>query len=57
MTMTGGYGVHPDRSEMIALTRRAVERGVTLFDTAEIYGPHANEELVVKRSPRCAARS
>jgi diketogulonate reductase-like aldo/keto reductase len=46
MTMTGGYGVHPDRGEMIALVRRAVERGVTFFDTAEIYGPHANEELV-----------
>jgi aryl-alcohol dehydrogenase-like predicted oxidoreductase len=46
MTMTGGYGVRPDCGEMIALIRRAVDRGVTFFDTAEIYGPHANEELV-----------
>ncbi|GAA2646914.1 aldo/keto reductase [Paractinoplanes durhamensis] len=46
MTMTGGYGGAPERPEMIALLRAAVEQGVTLFDTAEIYGPHANEELV-----------
>ena len=46
MTMTGGYGGRPDRDAMIALIRAAVERGVTLFDTAEVYGPHANEELV-----------
>jgi len=46
MTMTGGYGVRPDRDAMIGLIRAAVERGVTLFDTAEAYGPHANEELV-----------
>ncbi len=46
MTMTGGYGGRPDRDEMIGLLRAAVERGVTFFDTAEIYGPHANEELV-----------
>ena len=46
MTMTGGYGARPDRDEMTALIRTAVERGVTFFDTAEIYGPHANEELV-----------
>jgi aryl-alcohol dehydrogenase-like predicted oxidoreductase len=46
MTMTGGYGGRPDRQEMVALLRAAVDRGVTFFDTAEIYGPHANEELV-----------
>jgi aryl-alcohol dehydrogenase-like predicted oxidoreductase len=46
MTMTGGYSGHPDRTEMIALLRGAVDRGVTFFDTAEIYGPHINEELV-----------
>src|SRR5579859_3655264 len=46
MTMTGGYGGQPDRDEMIGLIRAAVERGVSLFDTAEVYGPHANEELV-----------
>lgn len=46
MTMTGGYGGSPDRREMTALLHAAVEAGVTFFDTAEIYGPHANEELV-----------
>jgi aryl-alcohol dehydrogenase-like predicted oxidoreductase len=46
MTMTGGYSGRPDRQEMIALLHGAVDRGVTFFDTAEIYGPHANEELV-----------
>lgn len=46
MSMTGGYSVRPDRNQMITLIRAAVDRGVTFFDTAEIYGPHANEELV-----------
>ena len=46
MTMTGGYSGQPDRRDMINLLHRAVDLGVTLFDTAEIYGPHANEELV-----------
>jgi aryl-alcohol dehydrogenase-like predicted oxidoreductase len=46
MTMTGGYSGMPDRKDMIALLHRAVDLGVTFFDTAEIYGPHANEELV-----------
>jgi aryl-alcohol dehydrogenase-like predicted oxidoreductase len=46
MTMTGGYSGMPDRQDMLALLRSAVDRGVTFFDTAEIYGPHANEELV-----------
>ncbi|CEK15899.1 predicted oxidoreductase, aryl-alcohol dehydrogenase like protein [Chthonomonas calidirosea] len=46
MTMTGGYSVSPDRNEMIALIRKAVELGVTFFDTAEVYGPWINEELV-----------
>ena len=46
MTMTGGYSGMPDRREMITLLRGAVDRGVTFFDTAEVYGPHANEELV-----------
>ena len=44
-----GYGISreiPDRSEMIALIRRAVERGVDFFDTAEVYGPFTNEEMV-----------
>jgi aryl-alcohol dehydrogenase-like predicted oxidoreductase len=46
MTMTGGYSGEPDRQDMLTLLRRAVDLGVTLFDTAEVYGPHANEELV-----------
>jgi aryl-alcohol dehydrogenase-like predicted oxidoreductase len=46
MSMTGGYSDRPDRDEMISLVRTAVDMGVTLFDTAEIYGPFINEELV-----------
>ena len=46
MTMTGGYSTTPDRQDMIALLHHAVDLGVTFFDTAEIYGPHINEELV-----------
>ena len=46
MSMTGGYSGRPDRQEMISLLHAAVDLGVTFFDTAEIYGPHANEELV-----------
>jgi len=46
MGMSYGYGPIPDKQEMISLIRTAVERGVTLFDTAEVYGPYVNEELV-----------
>src|SRR5207249_96815 len=46
MGMSFGYGPPADKQEMILLLRTAVERGVTFFDTAEIYGPFANEELV-----------
>ena len=46
MGMSFGYGPAADRREMIALLRTAVERGVTFFDTAEVYGPFTNEELV-----------
>lgn len=46
MGMSFSYGPPKDRQEMIALMRTAVERGVTFFDTAEIYGPFTNEELV-----------
>jgi aryl-alcohol dehydrogenase-like predicted oxidoreductase len=46
MGMSFGYGPAADKQEMIALLRTAVERGVTLFDTAEAYGPFVNEELV-----------
>src|SRR5690242_10088971 len=46
MSMTGGYSFSPDRQEMISLIRAAVDRGVTFFDTAQVYGRFANEELV-----------
>ena len=46
MGMSFGYGPAADKQEMIALIRAAVERGVTFFDTAEVYGPFTNEELV-----------
>jgi aryl-alcohol dehydrogenase-like predicted oxidoreductase len=46
MGMSFGYGPPADRQEMISLIRLAVERGVTFFDTAEIYGPLTNEDLV-----------
>jgi aryl-alcohol dehydrogenase-like predicted oxidoreductase len=48
MGTTSSYGPAPDRREMISLLRAAVERGVTFFDTAEVYGPFVNEELVGK---------
>ena len=46
MGMSFGYGPAGDKAEMISLIRAAVERGVTFFDTAEVYGPFTNEELV-----------
>ena len=46
MGMTFAYGPPGDKQEMISLIRSAVERGVTFFDTAEVYGPYTNEELV-----------
>jgi aryl-alcohol dehydrogenase-like predicted oxidoreductase len=46
MSMSHAYGPPSDRQQMIALIRGAVERGVTFFDTAEIYGPFTNEDLV-----------
>ena len=48
MGMSFAYGTPPDRKEMIALLRAAVDRGVTFFDTAEAYGPFTNEELLGK---------
>lgn len=48
MGMSFGYGTISDETEMIALIRSAVESGVTFFDTAEVYGPYINEELVGK---------
>ncbi len=46
MGMSFSYGPPADKQEMIALLRTAVERGITFFDTAEVYGPFTNEELV-----------
>ena len=46
MGMSFGYGPAADKKEMMSLIRSAVERGVTFFDTAEVYGPFTNEELV-----------
>ncbi len=46
MSMSSGYGPAADKKEMVALIRQAVEWGITLFDTAESYGPFINEELV-----------
>lgn len=48
MGMSAAYGPAADKQEMIALIRTAVERGITHFDTAEAYGPFANEDLVGK---------
>ena len=50
MGMSWSYSPIPDRNEMLALLRAAVERGVTFFDTAEVYGPLTNEELAPSTS-------
>ena len=46
MGLSYGYGPAADKQEAISLIRTAVERGITFFDTAEAYGPFANEELI-----------
>jgi aryl-alcohol dehydrogenase-like predicted oxidoreductase len=46
MGLSFGYGPAVDKREGISLIRAAIERGVTFFDTAEVYGPFTNEELV-----------
>jgi aryl-alcohol dehydrogenase-like predicted oxidoreductase len=46
MGMTSSFPPFPEKKEMVALIRTAVDRGVTLFDTAQGYGPFTNEELV-----------
>jgi aryl-alcohol dehydrogenase-like predicted oxidoreductase len=54
MGMSFGYGPAADKKEMISLIRSAVERGVTFFDTAEVYGPFTNEDLVGEAlAPMC----
>jgi len=50
MGMSFAYGTIPDKKDMIALIRKAVESGVTFFDTAQIYGPFTNEELVGEKA-------
>src|SRR5260221_12698112 len=46
MGMSFSYGPPKDKQEMISLLRAAVQRGITFFDTAEVYGPYLNEELL-----------
>ncbi len=49
MGMCYGYGPAADKKEMIALIRKAVKRGITFFDIAQVYGPSTNEELLRSR--------
>ena len=56
MRMSFGQNLLPDREEMIALIRKAVELGITFFDTAEVYGPYTNEELIGRLWSRSRAR-
>ena len=56
MGLSVGYGPATDTQDAIALIRAAVERGVTFFDTAEVYGPFTNEELSARRWRRSATR-
>ncbi len=56
MSMSYGYGPPADRVQMIELLRAAVERGVTFFDTAEMYGPFTNEELVGEALAPCRSQ-
>jgi aryl-alcohol dehydrogenase-like predicted oxidoreductase len=51
MGMSFGFGPAKDKKEMTAILHAAVDRGVTFFDTAEVYGPHTNEELVGEALP------
>ncbi|WP_255494868.1 aldo/keto reductase [Luteibacter sp. Sphag1AF] len=56
MGMNYNRGPHPDRAALIRLLHQAVNRGVTLFDTAEVYGPHVNEELAGEALARFSHR-
>ncbi|MBV8145239.1 MAG: aldo/keto reductase [Gammaproteobacteria bacterium] len=53
MSMSYAYGLPADRREMIGLIRAAVDRGITFFDTAEVYGPYTNEELLGEALAPC----
>ncbi len=57
MGLSFGYGPAVDKQTGISLIRAAVDRGVTFFDTAEVYGPFMNEELVGEALLRCASAS
>jgi aryl-alcohol dehydrogenase-like predicted oxidoreductase len=57
MGMSFGYGPAKDKKEMIAVLRAAVERGITFFDTAEVYGPFINEELVGEALSPCRGQA
>jgi aryl-alcohol dehydrogenase-like predicted oxidoreductase len=54
MGMSFSYGPPKDKKEMADLLHAALDLGITFFDTAEVYGPFTNEELVAKPSPRSA---
>ena len=54
--MSSAYGPPKDKQEMISLLRSAVDLGITFFDTAEVYGPFTNEELVGEASPLSAGK-
>src|SRR5690348_12055111 len=56
MRMSHDESPIPDKQEMIALIQLAVERGITFFDTAQVYGPFTNEELVGEALLPCASR-
>ena len=57
MGMSQSFPPIPDRIDSIALIRAAVERGVTFFDTAQVYGPFDTRSSSARRSNRCATRS
>ena len=57
MNASGNYGPAPDKNQGIGVIRAAHEKGVTLFDTAEFYGPYTNEELSERRSGLSATES
>ena len=56
MGLSFGYDPAADKQQAISTIRAAAERGVTFFDTAEVYGPLSNEELVAKRLPPSAIK-
>jgi aryl-alcohol dehydrogenase-like predicted oxidoreductase len=56
MGMSYGLGPAGEKSEMIKVMRAAIEQGVTFFDTAEVYGPYTNEELVGEASRHTGIR-